>query len=337
VRLSLNENPSGCSPLAVEAIRHGLTNLGRYTESDAQTLTTQIAAKERVLPEQIVLGEILPALGIQLGLKGGPGGQFVYSQPGFTDLVLAAEQTGGTAVAVDLDDRLQNDLRAIKDRVGAQTRAVYIVNPHNPSGTITDNEALRSFVSEVARRTLVIVDEAYLEYTAELNERSLVDRVRAGDNVVVFRTFAKIYGLAALQMGYAIAPLSLANELRKQGMGAPHTLNRLAVVAAAAALRDTDFIDTTRRDTTRERLRWHAALDSLTLRHSDSRGNFVFFDSGRDHETLAAAFRAQGVEIARSFPPLDRWARISIGLPAENEFAIQALHQILRPQEAPSR
>src|ERR1700730_8337698 len=86
IRLSLNENAFGCSPLAVEAIRRGLTDLARYTESGAQLLTTQIAAKEGVLPEQIVIGEVLPALGIQLGLSGGPGGEFVYSKPGFTDL-----------------------------------------------------------------------------------------------------------------------------------------------------------------------------------------------------------------------------------------------------------
>ena len=103
VRLSLNENAFGCSPLAVEAIRGGLTDLARYTESDAQLLTTQIAAKEGVLPEQIVIGEVLSALGIQLGLSGRPGGEFIYSKPGFTDLVLSAEQTGGTAVAVELD------------------------------------------------------------------------------------------------------------------------------------------------------------------------------------------------------------------------------------------
>ena len=330
VRLALNENAFGCSPLAVEAIRRGLTDLARYTESDAQLLTAQIAAKEGVLPEQIVIGEVLPALGVQLGLSGGPGGEFIYSKPGFTDLVLSAEQTGGTAVAVELDERLQNDLAAIKSRVGANTRAVFLVNPHNPSGTVSENNALRSFVSDVARRTLVIVDEAYLEFTDEFAQRSLVDRVRAGENVVVFRTFAKIYGLAALQLGYAIVPTALASTLHKQGLGAAHTLNRLAVLAASAALRDTDFLDTTRRKTAHERLRWHAALDSLKLRHSDSVGNFVFFESGYPHEILASAFLAEGIDIGRGFPPLDRWARVSIGLPEENEFAISTLQKILR-------
>jgi histidinol-phosphate aminotransferase len=156
--------------------------------------------------------------------------------------------------------------------------------------------------------------------------------VRAGDNVVVFRTFAKIYGLAALQLGYAIAPTALADSLHRQGLGAPHTLNRLAVLAASAALRDTTFIDETRRKTARERTGWHTALDDLKLRHSNAHGNFVFFESDHDHEALAAAFLAQGIDIGRRCPPLDRWARISIGLPEENEHAIAVLRKFLLMQ-----
>jgi histidinol-phosphate aminotransferase len=148
--------------------------------------------------------------------------------------------------------------------------------------------------------------------------------------VVVFRTFSKIYGLAALQLGYAIAPTPLASTLHKQGLGAAHTLNRLGVLAASAALRDTGFLDTSRRKTAHERLRWHTVLDSLKLRRSDSLGNFVFFESGYPHETFASAFLAEGIDIGRGFPPLDRWARVSIGLPEENEFAISTLQKILR-------
>jgi histidinol-phosphate aminotransferase len=328
-RLSLNENAFGCSPLAIEAIRRELTNLTRYTESEADVLTAQIAAKEGVLASQIVLGEVLPALGVQLGLDGGAGGEFLYSQPGFTELVLAAAQTGGRAIGVDLNSRLENDLPAFEARLNEHTRAVFIVNPHNPSGTVNDNNELRSFVREAARRTLVIIDEAYLEYTDDFAERSLVDRVRAGENVVVFRTFAKIYGLASLQLGYAIAPVKLADSLYKRGLGAPHSLNRLAVVAAAAALKDSAFIAHTKRKTTYERNRWHKALDELRLRRAEARGNFVFFESGRPQNELAGAFLKHGIHIGRPFPPLDRWARISIGRPDQNEHAIALLRKIL--------
>jgi histidinol-phosphate aminotransferase len=328
-RLSLNENPFGCSPAAVEAIRNNLAGLSRYTERDAELLTAQIAAKEAVSPQQVVLGEVLPALGTRLSVAGGPGGEFIYSTPGFTDLIEAAEQTGGAAVGVPLNERLENDLHAIAGRTNARTRAVYIVNPHNPSGTASDPNALKSFVGDLARRAPVIVDEAYLEFTDSFAERTLTPLVKDGQNVIVFRTFDKAYGLAAVQFGYAVAPLALANALRQQGVGASHGLNRLAVLAAAAALRDTHFIAETRRKTAIERARWHSALDELGLRRSESQGNFVFFRAGRPHDEIARAFLADGVQIGRSFPPLDQWVRISIGLPEENTLAIATLRRIV--------
>jgi histidinol-phosphate aminotransferase len=328
-RLSLNENAFGCSAGAVEAIRNNLGDLSRYTERDAESLTAQIAAKEHVSSAQVVLGAgVLAALGTHLSVAAGPGGEFIYSIPGFTELVDAAEQTGGVAVGIPLNQRLGNDLPAIAAHVNSGTRAVYVVNPHNPSGTVSASADLRSFISNVSQRTPVIVDEAYVEFTDSFADRTLAPMVSAGHNVIVFRTFDKVYGLAALQFGYAIAPAAFANTLRQRGVGASHGLNRLAVVAAAAALRDARFVDETRDKTAIERARWHRALEDLGLRHSDSQANFIFFQSGRPHEEVAAEFLAQGIQIGRSFPPLDQWVRISIGLPEENNLAIAALRKV---------
>jgi len=327
-RLSLNENPFGCSPAATEAVRNHLAGLSRYSERDAEQLTAQIATKEGVSPQQVILGEILPALGIQLSVTGGPGGEFIYSTPGFTDLVEAAEQTGGVAVGVPLNEQLENDLHAIAGRTNSRTRAVYLVNPHNPSGTVSDSNTLKTFVTDLSKRAPVIVDEAYLEFTDSFSGRTLAPLVKAGHNVVVFRTFDKAYGLAALQFGYALAPAALANTLRERGVGASHSLNRLAVVAAAAALRDTHFVDETRRKTAAERTRWHSATDALGLRRSNSQGNFVFFHAGRPHDEIARAFLADGIQIGRSFPPLEQWIRISIGLPEENTLAITTFRKV---------
>jgi histidinol-phosphate aminotransferase len=329
-RLSLNENPFGSSPRVVEAIRGSLHDLSRYTEREAELITAQIAALEHVTPEHIVLGEILSALGVQLSIAGGPGGEFIYSTPGFTDLVAAAEQAGGVAVGIPLNERLENNLDAIAARTKSRTRAVYLVNPHNPSGTVSEPRAFRSFVADLARRTLVIVDEAYLEYTDMFAERTVAPLAKAGHNVIAFRTLAKAYGLAALPFGYAVGPPDIVNRLRQQGVGAAHGLNRLAVVAAAAALQDRQFIRETRHRNVIERARWISVMDELGLHRSDSQGNFVFFGTGRPHEEIAAAFLAHGVQIGRSFPPLDRWIRISIGLPEENTLAIKVLRQILR-------
>lgn len=331
VRLDLNENPFGPSPGAVDAIREQLGTLSRYTSEDAASvLAHQIADLEGVPVEQIVLGEVLEPLGLHIAREKGAGAEIVYSNPGYTALADASRSVGGSAIGVPLDARLENDLGALAARVGERTAAVFLVNPHNPSGTISDPSALGAFVRDGSRRTLVIVDEAYLEYQPDAAARTCAARVRSGDNVVVFRTFSKIHGLAALPMGYAIAPPGLADALKKNGVGHARSLDRLAVAAAGASLRDTSFLEHVRTKVAEERARWTTTLDSLGLRHSDARASFVFFETGRPHATFASAMRAHGVEIGRAFAPLDTWARVSIGLPEENAFAQAALRDVLR-------
>jgi histidinol-phosphate aminotransferase len=135
---------------------------------------------------------------------------------------------------------------ALKSKVNPKTRAIYLVNPHNPTGTINDDEAFKSFLRETSRSAVVVVDEAYLEYTSDFDTRSAASLVREGANVVVFRTFDKIHGLAGMPIGYVLAPRSLADALRKQGAGGAEGLGRLNLVAASAALADTAQVVSTR-------------------------------------------------------------------------------------------
>jgi histidinol-phosphate aminotransferase len=328
-RLSLNENPFGPSPLAVEAIQSALTEIPRYAGDDAHALEQQIGDREGVSPEQIILGEILDSLGLQLALDGGAGGEFVYSVPGYTALVDAVAPGGGVVVGVPLNAHLENDLPAIAARVTARTRAIYIVNPHNPTGTASEAVSFKAFLREIAKRTTVIVDEAYLEFEPDFAQKTAVDLTRSGANVVVFRTFGKVYGLAGMPMGYAVAPKGLANSLKRNGLGAAHSLNRLALAAAAASLRDSGYVDATRLKVIEERQKWHTLLDTIGRRRSDCRGNFVFFETGQPHEIIAAQLIDEGIEIARAFPPFDHWVRISIGLPAENVRARDAIKKLL--------
>jgi histidinol-phosphate aminotransferase len=328
-RLSLNENPLGPSPLAVEAIQNALSEIARYAGDDVQALEHQIADREGVSPDHIILGEILDSLGLQLALDGGVGGEFIYSEPGYTALVDAVAPGGGVVVGVPLNADLENDLPAIAARVTARTRAIYIVNPHNPSGTASEAGLFKTFLRDIAKRTTVIVDEAYLEFEPDFAQRTAVELTRGGANIVVFRTFGKIYGLAGLPMGYAVAPKALADSLKRNGLGAAHSLNRLALTAAAASLRDPGYVDGMRLKVVEERQKWHTLLDTLGRRHSDSRGNFVFFETGQPHAVIATQLMKEGIEIARAFPRFNHWARISIGLPAENARARDAIKKLL--------
>lgn len=330
IRLSLNENPFGPSLRAVDAIRSNLVGLSSYTGDALAELTSLVAQRERVASEQIVLGEILHVFGLFLSANGGPGGEFVYSVPGYTALVDAVAPAGGIVVGVPLNERLENDLRAIADRVNARTRAVYLVNPHNPSGTVSEAAEFIDFVHRLSRRTLVIVDEAYLEFTPDFDARTVAGLVRQGANVAVFRTFSKIYGLASLAIGYVLAPQELATALKQIGIGAFFDLNHLSLVAARASLEDADYVATVRTKVKTERDAWHELFRERKLPYANSQGNFVFFDAGRPHRTVATILAAQGIEIGRSQSPLDTWIRISIGLPEDNRVARQAVENLLR-------
>jgi histidinol-phosphate aminotransferase len=330
IHLNLNENAFGPSPNAASAIQLELPKLSRYADAHAaQAFAEQIAAYERVPVEQVILGEILGALGLYLGSQGGPGGEFIYSTPGYLALVDAAAHVGGVGVPVPLNPKYENDLPALAAKVTGKTRALYLINPHNPTGTVSDDNSFKQFLREVSQRAPVIVDEAYLEYTTDFETRSAVSLVREGANVIVFRTFDKIHGLAGLPIGYALVPLPLAGALRKQGVGDAESLGRLNIAAASAALADTAHVRQVRSAVAAERTKWTTILDELILTHTNSQASFIFFDAGRAQSQLAGAMRAQGVDIGRTFPPYTNWARITIGLPGENRTAQQKLREIL--------
>lgn len=330
VRLGLNENPLGPSPLVDAAIRENLRDLHAYTTAEeAQAFIRQIAEFEGVKPEQIILGEILEAMGLRLGQRHGPGGEYIYSIPGYPALVNAAASVGGKVISIPLNAELENDLPAIAAAVTARTGAIFLVNPHNPSGTVNRAAEFHAFLRETAKRTLVIVDEAYLEYSDDYAGRTAIPYTRAGENVLVFRTMAKVYGLAALPMGYAVAPLPVAELLRSTGVGFHRDLNRLAVVAAGAALRDQEQVARVRAIVTQERTAWSKELTSLGLRQTVSQANFVYFDAGRAQTEVAQAMAREGIDVGRGFAPYERWVRIAIGRAEENARARAALRRVL--------
>ncbi|MGJ5203731.1 pyridoxal phosphate-dependent aminotransferase [Bradyrhizobium sp. HKCCYLR20261] len=329
IQLSLHENPFGPAPAAVDAIRADLAGLARYTGREVDDLTAAIAARDNIPADQIVLGENLNVLGLYLSAQDGPGGSFVYSEPGYTALVDAVAPAGGRVVGVPLNARLENDLPAIAAAVDGTTRAVYLVNPHNPSGTVSDAADFIAAVRALSTRTLVIVDEAYLEFLPDFAARTVAPLLREGANVAVFRTFSKIYGLASLAIGATLAPKPLAAGLKQMGIGAFFGLSRLSLVAAMASLDDRNYVDNVRAQVAAEREAWHALLRGHGRRFSASQANFVFFDCGRPHAEAAAALAARGIIIGRAQPHFDTWLRISIGLPEENAVARQAVAELL--------
>jgi len=329
IQLSLNENPFGPSPLVDQGVRKEMLNLPRYSAENGEELVNIIAKQEGVSTDQVIMGEVLDLLGVYLGLKGGPGSEFIYTVPGYPVLVNAAARVGGKVVSVPLNAKLENDLPAIASHVNPKTAVIYLINPHNPSGTVTETKTFHDFLHQVSKQALVIVDEAYLEFSDDFKGRTAVNDIKAGDNVIVFRTFAKAYGLAGISLGYAIAPKAVATYLKEQGLGNLHELNRLSVAAAKASLSDQAYIARINKLVTTERKKWVELFDELGLTHTGSQGNFVYFDTKIPYETVAARFKESGILIAREFAPYHTWVRITVGLPEENRKAREVIRELL--------
>ncbi len=330
INLSLNENPFGPSKGVKDSILKELPNLFRYAASDGEEFLRQVAIHEGVNTEQIIPGEILELLGVYLGIKGGAGSEFIYTVPGYPALVNAAASVGGKVISVPLNDKLENDLKSIEALVNDKTQAVFLVNPHNPSGTVTEKKLFFDFVKRISKRTLVVVDEAYLEYADDFAGRTAVNNLKDGDNVIIFRTMAKAYGLAGLSIGYAVAPKELALYLKTKGLGDTHALNRLSVVATEVAIKNQENIAQVNKLVTLEREKWHVFLDELGLQHTASKANFVFFDTKKPYAEIQKRLAAAGILIGREFTPYNTWVRISIGLPEENTKVQAVIKEIVR-------
>lgn len=327
-RLSLNENPLGPAPSALAAISAALAagKAPRYPYLEVGELSQLIAQREGVSPDNIILsvgsGEILEKIGVHFGLAKK---EIVRGEPGYLQLSAAAKAVGGTDVPVPVNSRLEHDLGAMAAKVGPNTGCVYLANPNNPTGTVVPSAELREFARSVGPKALVVIDEAYLDIADNFAGRTCVDLVRDGHNVIVLRTFSKIFGLAGLRVGYGIAAPQLVALLRTTGGG---SLGSLAVPAALASLRETGYVAATRAKIVAERDLLVADLKKLGLAYAEPQGNFVFFKTGRPYAEVAAGFRAQEVAIARVFPPLTEWVRLSIGRPEENALGRAALRQV---------
>jgi histidinol-phosphate aminotransferase len=328
-RLSLNENPFGPSPAALDAMMRNLTagKAARYPYGEVNELIDLIAKKEGVTPDHIVLGvgsgELLETVGVIYGLQKGDA---IYASPGYLQLPRVMEAAGGRAVPVPVNARQEHDLDAMASKVGGQNSVVYLANPNNPTGTVVDPTALAAFVKEVSAKAFVLLDEAYLDIADNYTGRTLVGLVREDRNLLVARTFSKIYGLAGMRIGYGVTSPKIAAQLRSYGLG---TLTSPSIAGAVASLKDEGYVAATRAKIVAEKEKLLALLRELGRPYAESQTNFVFFQTGRPHAEVAAAMLRESVSIARAFPPMLDWARISIGLPEENALARAALRKVL--------
>jgi histidinol-phosphate aminotransferase len=324
--LCWNENPYGPSPAARAVLSHTIPISCRYPNEENEQLVDALAEHEGTSSDHIVLGtgsgELLRALGL---LHGRDGGEIIAAAPTYAELTDYARHSGATLKFVPVDKEHRHDLAAMSAAVSARTRAVYICNPNNPTGTAVHAEAIEAFVNSMPDRVTTIVDEAYMDFVDAYGVGTVTNLVAKGKRVVVLRTFSKIHGMAGIRIGYAIARPDMINDISATVMTSP---NIFAVRAARASLADRAFLVDTRRRILASRGRITRELSGLGLACAQAQGNFVFFDTGRPLERFTELMKARNILVGRHFPPYDNWCRITIGTEPEVTAFLEALHGI---------
>jgi len=336
-RLASNENPDGCSPAVLEALRSPQFEPWRYADPACTELRSALAEKLAAAPDLIVVGngseEMIAAIA-RAALT--PGCEVVTVTPSFGLHEIEPLAAGARVVKVPMADDLGFDIDAIAAALAAEPRILFLSSPSNPVGPALDQAQLERLARAASPRTLFVLDEAYYEYADEGAPDARAILNAGGLPHIVLRTFSKAYGLAGLRVGYAIcsdAGLARAVAAAKT----PFNVNGAAQIAAMAALRDDAWMkaSTARLRTERERVR--AALHRLGLRPAPSQTNFLFFDTGADSDGIAAALLREGIIVKPWREAGYRsYLRATIGHAADNDRLIAGLAACLGAHRPPA-
>lgn len=326
VKLASNENPLGPSPNALVALAGALADIHRYPDASAFRLRERLAAHLGVPMDQIIQGNGSNEL-LELCVRTftTPADHVVFADPAFVVYQLAAMAHGVPFTAVLLRDGV-HDLEAMAAAVTPKTRLVFVANPNNPTGTHVPKGAMERFLRAVPAEVVVAVDEAYFEYADAPDFPDCLALRGLRERLVVLRTFSKIYGLAALRVGYAVAPAEMVDYMNR--VRAPFNVSTPGQAAALAALSDTEHVERSRSLNRKERARLTEELGRAKLRVLPSQANFVYVDLGRPARPIYEGLLRRGV-IVRPFGALPANLRVTVGTEAENDRFLAALREVL--------
>ena len=332
IKLASNENPLGPSRLALAAMRKALAQVNLYPDGNAFYLKQKLAAKLDVTPAHLILGngsnEIIEFIGHALIA---PGAEVVVSQYCFAGYPIVTALFGGKLVVVPAKD-YGHDLEAMLAAITPGTRVVIVANPNNPTGTSARHEDLARFVAAVPENVLVALDEAYIEFLDQ--PLDLLPQIRSGQkpNLLLMRTFSKIYGLAGLRLGYGIGHPDLVAEFEK--VRQPFNINAVAQAGALAALDDTAHAQKTRRINSRGLKSYERAFRKLGLEFIPSSANFILVRVGAGQRVFSEMQRLGVIVRPMGGYQLPEWVRISMGTPKENKRCLEGLKTALAKPEA---
>ncbi len=325
VKVASNENPLGPSPLAKEAIIRSVEDAHIYPDGGAYKLRGALAGSLGLERQNIILGngsnEIIELLCHTFLNRDA---ELIAAEHAFVVYKLMATLFGARYVEVP-DPGFVHDLDAMSAAINENTRLVFIANPNNPTGTMVDQAAIDRFMDRLPPHVIAVFDEAYFEFPD--NPPDVIRYVREGRNVCILRTFSKIHGLAALRVGYGIAPAPLIALLQKARQ--PFNVNAIAQAAALAALADHEHIRQTR-ETNREGMRLlESAFDQRGLEYVKSSANFILVKVGNGDQVFKDMLKQGVIVRAMSSYKLPDWIRISIGTPTQNRRVLEVLDTVL--------
>ena len=327
IKLASNENPLGPSRLALVAMKKALAHANLYPDGNAFYLKQKLAAKLGVTPAHLALGngsnEIIEFLGHALLSYES---EVVVSQYCFAVYPIVTALFGAKLVTVPAKD-YGHDLDAMLAAITPRTRLIFVANPNNPTGTIVSPEALKRFIEAVPPHVVIALDEAYIEFLE--NKLDLVAEVVSDlrPNLILMRTFSKIYGLAGLRIGYGIGHPELIAALEK--VRQPFNINAISQAGALAALDDTKHVEKTQRINKRGIKFFNRAFKQMKLEIVPSAANFLLVRVGDGAKVFAEMQKLGVITRPMGGYQLGEWIRISIGTPKENDRCLEALKQVL--------
>ncbi|HLM09006.1 MAG TPA: histidinol-phosphate transaminase [Thermoleophilaceae bacterium] len=330
VKLASNETPFAPHPQVLEAVEAQLRTLNRYPDPAKSTLRRRLSERTGVAAGRIAIGNgscelLLSAAEAMLE----PGAEVVYAWPSFSIYPHLAAMSGARAITVPLNDAQEHDLDAMAREVTAATRMVIVCNPNNPTATGLLPAAIDEFLKAVPRNVAVILDEAYVEFSTLQDPDESLDLLGRHPNLIVLRTFSKVYGLCGLRVGYALG--SEQFRLAVDRVRQPFSVNALAQAAATEALNHVDEVERRVEQTAIERLHVESELEERGFETSDSQANFSWVALGdRDEDEIVDGLAKLGV-IVRAGNALGQegWMRVTYGIRHENDRFLAALDQMV--------
>ena len=330
VKLASNENPLGPSPLVLKEIVNDLKNIGsslslnRYPDGNGYYLKQALSGRLSVSEDEIILGngsneliDIAVRTFLQLGEEA------VMAHPSFVVYSMATQAQGARAIKIPLK-QYRHDLEAMAEALTPGTKIVFIANPNNPTGTMNTQAEFEKFMTRIPEGILVVCDEAYCEYVTEPDYPDTMKYFREGRDILILRTFSKMYGLAGLRIGYGIGRRDIIAEMNK--LRPPFNTSSIAQKAALLALQDEEHLRRTRDINEQGKTYLYKELDSIGMKYVPTEANFIFMPLEHDAQTLYTMLLQQGVIVR---PMGQHEIRVTIGLPEDNKRFINALKKVM--------